>query len=280
MCLGAARLYCDTCRYSALVGFSCKKRGVCPSCQAKRAVMFAEHLHAEVLEGAPQRHIVCTIPKRLRVFFRYDRALNGILFDAAWAAIRQCLVTNSGRPDAVLTLQTAGEACRYHPHLHGLLSDGLFQPDASLMPLERIDQAALTAAFGEHVLAALYKKELITDQDVAQILSQEHTGFSFWVGEPFQDAERALFVGRYIERSPLSLQKLALNEQGLVNYFSADGQAQEFDPLDFLALLSCQVPKPDESLVRYYGHYSCRARGERPPKLPFHHFPDEVSACC
>ena len=51
----------------------------------------------------------------------------------------------------------------------------------------------------------------ITDQDVTQNLSQEHTGFSFWVGEPFQDAQRALFVGRYIERGPLSLQKLALN---------------------------------------------------------------------
>ena len=92
---------------------------------------------------------------------------------------------------------------------------------------------------------------------------QEHTRFSFWVGDPFVDPERALFVGRYIERGPLSLEKFAINEQGLVNYFTADGQLREFNALDFLALLSCQIPKPHESLTRYYGHYSCRARGER-----------------
>lgn len=131
------------------------------------------------------------------------------------------------------------------------------------MPFADIDQAALTAAFGEHVLAALHKKELITDQDAAQILSQEHTGFSFWVGEPFHDVERALFVARYIERGPLSLEKFALDHDG-VSYFAADGQVHEFDPLDFLALLSCHVPKPyEQSVTRFYGHYSCRARGER-----------------
>lgn len=131
LCHGAARLYCDACRHTDLVAFSCKKRGVCPSCQAKRAVMFAEHLHAEVLGGSPQRHIVCTIPKRLRVFLRYDRSLNGILFDAAWAAIRECLVTDAGRPGAVLTLQTAGEKCNFHPHLP------VFALRASPWPVDR-----------------------------------------------------------------------------------------------------------------------------------------------
>ncbi len=50
LCHGAARLYCDQCRHSCLVAYSCKKRGVCPSCAAKRAVKFAEHLYADVLE--------------------------------------------------------------------------------------------------------------------------------------------------------------------------------------------------------------------------------------
>jgi hypothetical protein len=40
---GAARVYCDGCKHSLLIAFSCKRRGVCPSCGAKRAVKFAEH---------------------------------------------------------------------------------------------------------------------------------------------------------------------------------------------------------------------------------------------
>ena len=39
--------------------------------------------------------------------------------------------------------------------------------------------------------------------------------------------------------------------------------AHEFDALEFLALLSSHVPRPYESLTRYYGYYSCRSRGER-----------------
>ena len=53
LCHGAARAYCGTCHHSMLVAFSCKKRGICPSCSAKRAVKFAEHLYEEVLEDVP-----------------------------------------------------------------------------------------------------------------------------------------------------------------------------------------------------------------------------------
>ena len=82
---------------------------------AKRAVKFAEHLYDNVLEDVPHRHIIFTIPKRLRSYFRYDRALNRILFDTAWGAITEVLGAN----DAVPTLQTAGEALNHRPHLHG-----------------------------------------------------------------------------------------------------------------------------------------------------------------
>jgi hypothetical protein len=77
---GAARVYCDGCKHSLLIAFSCKRRGVCPSCGAKRAVKFAEHIYSEVIEDVPHRHTVFTIPKRLRVFFKYDRKLHTILF--------------------------------------------------------------------------------------------------------------------------------------------------------------------------------------------------------
>ena len=36
--------------------------------------------------------------------------------------------------------------------------------------------------------------------------------------------------------------------------------------LEFLALLSVSIPKPGESVIRYYGWYSCRGRGERKKK--------------
>ncbi len=74
---------------------------------------FAEHIHANVLEDVPQRHIVFTIPKRLRVFFKYDRSLLSILFNAAWGALSEVLGADQRELSAIPTVQTAGEALNY-----------------------------------------------------------------------------------------------------------------------------------------------------------------------
>ena len=103
---------------------------------------------------------------------------------------------------------------------------------------------------------------LIDDGTVEQILSQEYSGFSVWFGEPFQDPDSARFVARYIERGPISLEKLSI-EDDIISYATKDGKTHEFDALEFLALLTCHLPKKYESITRYYGYYSCRARGKR-----------------
>jgi len=46
---GFIRTYCHQCRYSGIVPFSCKKRGFCPSCCAKRMNSEAAHLVDVVL---------------------------------------------------------------------------------------------------------------------------------------------------------------------------------------------------------------------------------------
>jgi hypothetical protein len=262
---GAARVYCDNCKHSFLVAFSCKRRGICPACGAKRAVKFAEHLYGQVLEKVSNRHIIFTLPKRIRPYFKYDRSLNDILFKAAWGSVAEVLGNDNGVPAAVLTIQTAGEALNWNPHLHGCLADGLFALDGSFVPFKEIGQAKLELRFAERVLAALHKRELISDDVVTQILSQAHTGFSVWLGDPYEDSESSQFVARYIERGPISLQKLELHGD-IVSYTTNDGSAHEFDALEFLALLSAHVPLRHESLTRYFGWYSCRSRGERKKK--------------
>ena len=259
---GAARVYCDQCKHTLLVAYSCKKRGVCPSCSAKRAVLFAEHLYEQVITDTPSRHIVFTIPKRLRAYLKYDRSLNSLLFSAAWGGIQEVLGNGHGVPAAVLTVQTAGEALNFHPHLHGCLADGLFATDGSFSPFKFIDQAKLQQRFGDRVVAALVKRELLDDQAVAQLLTQEHSGFNVWLGDRFQDQDSKRFVARYIERGPLSMEKLSV-EDDLVTYTTKAGTTHEFDLLEFLALLSTHIAKPYESLTRYYGFWSCRSRGEQ-----------------
>ncbi len=116
---GCARARCKKCFHSELIALSCKTRGICASCDTKRMLLFAEHLHEEVLEAVPNRHVVLSAPKRIRAFFRYDRSRNKLLFRAAWGAICQLYqeVCPEGTPGAVMALHSGNDLQEHNPHL-------------------------------------------------------------------------------------------------------------------------------------------------------------------
>jgi hypothetical protein len=63
---GFARVRCESCKDELLVAFSCKGRGVCPSCNAKRVHVTAEHLVERVLPHVPYRQWTLSFPHRVR----------------------------------------------------------------------------------------------------------------------------------------------------------------------------------------------------------------------
>ena len=52
---GFARARCGQCGHDFLIAFSCKGRGVCPSCNARRMVATAAHLADHVIPRLPVR---------------------------------------------------------------------------------------------------------------------------------------------------------------------------------------------------------------------------------
>ena len=68
---GFARARCSSCGYDFLVAFSCKGRGACPSCSAKRMAATAAHLVDHVIPHVPVRQWVLSVPKRLRPFLHH-----------------------------------------------------------------------------------------------------------------------------------------------------------------------------------------------------------------
>ncbi|MBI2840085.1 MAG: transposase zinc-binding domain-containing protein [Acidobacteria bacterium] len=60
---GFCRLKCDSSGEEKLPAFSCKRRGFCPSCSARRAVPWSQIIRAEVLQLVPRsRPIPCLPP--------------------------------------------------------------------------------------------------------------------------------------------------------------------------------------------------------------------------
>ena len=64
---GFLRLHCGDCGHDKLVAFSCKRRGFCPSCGARRMAQTAAHLVDHVIPRVPVRQWALSLPIPLRL---------------------------------------------------------------------------------------------------------------------------------------------------------------------------------------------------------------------
>ena len=95
---GFARLQCDACGSERLLTLSCKQRGICPSCDAKRAAAFAAFLKDELLENVGHHLWTFTLPKMLRPYFMRQRELLGDLARLAYETIKELMLEAAGDP--------------------------------------------------------------------------------------------------------------------------------------------------------------------------------------
>ena len=131
---GFMRVRCEACGEELLVGFSCKGRGYCPSCNGKRAALAGRHLEEEVLPLAPYRQWTLSVPYRLRwlalkqpgVLDVALRALLGRVAAQQRREARRLGVPGRLHAGAVSFAQYFGSTLQLTPHLHVLCPDGLF----------------------------------------------------------------------------------------------------------------------------------------------------------
>jgi hypothetical protein len=64
---GFLRLRCGDCGHDKLLAFSCKRRGLCPSCGARRMSQAAAHLVNQVIPHVLVRRWVLSLPIPLRL---------------------------------------------------------------------------------------------------------------------------------------------------------------------------------------------------------------------
>ena len=152
---GFVRVHCDTCGQDALVGFSCKGRGFCPSCGGRRMADTAAHLVDRVLPHVPIRQWVFTVPVRLRYAIAFDRELalrvRSIFVRAVLGWMRRrALQAGIAFPEvgAVTAVQRFGSALNLNVHFHTLVLDGAYRSDwrgegLRFVPLESPSDAEL-----------------------------------------------------------------------------------------------------------------------------------------
>ena len=129
---GFLRLRCGDCGHDKVVAFSCKRRGFCPSCGARRMAQTAAHLVDNVSPNVPVRQWVLSLPIPLRLLLaakpklvtpvlQVHRVITSFLLDQAG------LKADEADSGAVTLIQRFGSAANLNIHLHCLVLDGVYR---------------------------------------------------------------------------------------------------------------------------------------------------------
>lgn len=131
---GFSRLACAECKEEVLVAYSCKGRGVCPSCNARRAHDTAIHVTERVLPRTPHRQWTLSFPIQLRYLLARDSALLsevlGVFVRTLFTFQRKTarrLGIEKPQAGALAFLQRFGSALQLTPHFHLLLPEAVFE---------------------------------------------------------------------------------------------------------------------------------------------------------
>jgi len=134
---GCGRCWCENCRHGFAarfllhpcgVAYSCKTRGLCPSCNSKRMAMTAAHIIDYVMPRVPVRQVVLSVPKRLRWYLHRDpKVVTGVLhvfLRALSTTIRKCSpnAPQGAKTGAVSFFHRSGSSLNVHPHCHNVVA--------------------------------------------------------------------------------------------------------------------------------------------------------------
>ncbi len=210
--------------------------------------------------------------KRLRGLVARDRALHGVMARAAWEVLRESLSEaaseREGAPGAVISLQTFGSfGANFHPHLHAIVTEGVFTKDGRFHPVIWPTPARLEMRFRRRFLGALVEAGRLRAETRARFLAWSRSGFSVDATHRVAagERERAERLARYATRVVLATGKVRRLEGGRVRVETPPdpwtGRTWlELDELELVHAVCQQVPSRGRHLVHYYGVYANRLR--------------------
>lgn len=275
---GFTRLQCPDCRHEFLLAFTCKQRGLCAACHQRRVLPEAPFIADEVCTEVPHRHLVLTIPRLLRGHFIGQPAALGELALAARDALATWLRDRTGQPDGkpgfIMVVQTFGDFLLWHPHVHVIVTAGVFGRDGRFHLAPTGGWSELRELWRHAVLRRLNQAGVLAGWQTEHLLSWRHSGFTLDAdagAAPLAAQDRAgrRRLAEYLLRAPFSLEKLSYNPaSGHILYRSehhwrTKRNFEVFRAHDFIAALLTHLPAKGVPSVRYYGWYSNKARGQR-----------------
>ena len=197
--------------------------------------MTAIHIADVVCESVPHRQFVFTIPKCLRIYFRFDRKLLGRLCLRAWETIVEVYRVILDRDDVIPGMaggiQPHGVLIHYHPHVHVIVTDGVFTKDGTFIPLPKMAVEPFLKIWEEKVFQFLLREKKIQQSLIDDMRTWRHSGFSVDKSVYLAAGESTGIekLVQYIVRCPFSLTRMInVSDKGEVVYRAEHRDCRKF----------------------------------------------------
>ena len=268
---GFACAHCASCNKNFFIAFSCKARGLCPSCNTRTMVETAAHLAENVIPSVPVRQWVISFPMRIRHYLQTHSILQAILRIVVDEIRKKLIIRGPDLPDpkigAITFIQHFGKTLNYHPHFHLIVSDGLFSTDEDDLlfhkaALSHDDIADTEVCIRKRVLRYFSRKGWFDKEAINKMSSNANTGFSLnaAVQIPAWDREGLERLIRYCARPCFKSENLRWN--GPWVYYRLPKPTHtgktfvQLDPLEFIDRISCFIPYPRRHRRHYHGVFA------------------------
>ena len=176
-----------------------------------------------------------------------------------------------GVPGVVLAIHTFGEyPDKFHPHLHAIVTDGLFRDTGTFYAMRPTDLKPLEDLFRAEVFKFLKKEGKITDELIRKLMAWRHSGFSIDNGVRIKrdDTKGREAIAQYIIRNVFNIKKVNFVEktqkviyQGRMKKGKNRKNFEVYSALEFIAAITQHIPNKFSQLTRYFGFYSNKSRG-------------------
>ena len=297
--LGGHLYECPECHQQSPLYNSCIDRH-CPLCSGGRRADWLAKTAQLLLPKIDYFQVVFTLPESLwPLMLGNRRQTYGLLFRAAWAALREVLRKQVGcEPAALMVLHTWNQHLDHYPHLHAVVPGGGPGVDGqgwvrSQHPEQAnrekpylVDNRLLSARFRDEFVAGL--KGLQREGKLKLVGKwsplQDATAFAAWL-KPVQDVDWVVYIeppptaeadpehvlkylARYLTGGPISDRRLISWEDGQVTFWarsSDKGRGNPSEPypltgVEFTRRWALHILPKGFVKSRCYGGFSTRNR--------------------
>ena len=297
--LGGRIHECPQCRHRCQVYNSCIDRH-CPQCSGGRRADWLDKTAQLLLPKIDYFQVVFTLPDKVSALMLGNRrATYGLLFHAAWNALREVVREELGcEPAALMVFHSWNQRLGHHPHLHALVPGGGPSLDGQqwIRSGHRyhhgrdrpylVDHELLSYRFRDKFLAGLRrlhrKGELKLTGEWSSL--QDSAAFAAWL-QTFSDCPWVVYIeppltedaqpehvlkylARYLTGGPISDRRLIEHADGQVTFWArsldkAAGNRPEpytLTGVEFTRCWSLHILPKGFVKSRCFGGFSCRNR--------------------